>query len=68
MVVQKQKRSPTFFDEEMAAMVKTVIAYLRTERGQEMIREMSKASADLAELLKSARDIPWEKLHEPFTI
>ena len=59
--------SATFFDEEMAALAKTVLAYLRTERGQQVMREMAKASPELNESLKRAHEIPWETLHEPST-
>jgi len=58
----------TFYDDEMIAMAKSVLAYLQTERGQKAARESAARCKETAELLAKGRDIPWEKLHEPFTI
>jgi hypothetical protein len=58
----------TFYDEQMEVVVAQALAYLMSERGQEEMRKSSRASKELEELFRKARDIPWEKLHEPFTI
>lgn len=58
----------TFYDEEMVAMAEQVIKYLLSERGQRECAEAAKRSEATAALFAKGRDIPWEKLHERFTI
>jgi hypothetical protein len=53
---------------EIREMADRAIAYLLSPEGQEKLRKSAEESRRLAEAFRKARDIPWEKLHEPFTI
>lgn len=62
------KEQLTQYDIEMMAVAESVIKYLLSPRGQEAARESARRCEDTAKILAKGRDIPWEKLHEPFTI
>lgn len=53
---------------EMMEMAETVFNWLLSEQGQEAARESARRCEETAKILAKGRDIPWEKLHEPFTI
>lgn len=44
------------------------LEWLKTPAGQASIAESERVIRETEELLAKGRDIPWEKLHEPFTI
>lgn len=45
-----------------------VIAYLESDEGKAAMRKAAEESKELEEMFRKAREIPWQKLHEPFTI
>jgi hypothetical protein len=51
-----------------AVLAARVIEWLSSPEGQESMRQAAAQSEELAEKLRAARNIPWEKLHAPFTI
>lgn len=63
----KDERLP-FYDEQMAEIVDHALKYLQTPRGQAAMRKHAAAAKEFADTLRKAHEIPWEKLHEPFTI
>ena len=58
---QAKKKDP-------AEMARQVLEWMQTPEGQESMRKAAAASDEFAAQLREARNIPWEKLHEPFTI
>lgn len=50
------------------AMAERYLAWLLTPEGQAAQAESDRRLKETEALLAKGRDIPWEKLHEPFTI
>lgn len=44
------------------------LEWLKTPEGEASIAESERVIHETEEILAKGRDIPWEKLHEPFTI
>lgn len=57
----KEQVSP----EEIA---RRALEWMQTPEGQAALRKAAAESKEFADALRAARNIPWEKLHEPFTI
>ena len=55
-------------DAEITAMVEKVLAHLKTPEGQRELRESHERCERAVEELRRAARVPWEKLHEQFTI
>jgi hypothetical protein len=47
---------------------RAAVEWLRSPAGQAAMRAAKEANQPFIDSLKKARQIPWEKLHEPFTI
>lgn len=58
----------SFYDEQMTEMVDSALDYLMSERGQSALREAARKSKELSDKFRKMRDVPWEKLHAPFTV
>lgn len=54
--------------EDPRAIAQKVIDYLMSPEGRADIAKANEASKELEEMFRKAREIPLEKLHEPFTI
>lgn len=50
------------------AMAQKCIEWLESDEGRAAMREASKRSDEFAKQLREMSKVPWEKLHEPFTI
>lgn len=50
------------------AMVQRFLDWLETPEGKAATEESERRISETKALLAKGRDIPWEKLHEPFTI
>ena len=59
---------PTFTPAEIRHMAERTVEYLCSPEGQAELRQHREETEKLVALFRKARDIPWEKLHEPFTI
>jgi hypothetical protein len=53
---------------EIRAMAEKTVRYLFSPEGQMQLRKHREEADKIVELFRQARNIPWEKLHEPFTI
>ncbi len=56
------------YSESAREIVAKTMAYLQSPEGRERLRKSHEETKALVEVFKKARDVPWEKLHEPFTI
>lgn len=65
LIVEREAMKPK---DDAAKMAARAVEYLCSPEGQESIRRAAADSAEFIEALKKSRHIPWEKLHEPFTI
>lgn len=52
----------------MQTQVKRFFAWLESVEGQVALAESERRMHETEELLATGRNIPWERLHEPFTI
>jgi hypothetical protein len=60
---------PTMYSPaEIKAMAERALKYLMSTEGQMRLRERDLQAEAVAELFRKSRYIPWEKLHEPFTV
>lgn len=59
---------PTFTPAEIRRMAERTIEYLLSPEGKEQMRKHQEEMRKLEALFQKARNIPWERLHEPFTI
>lgn len=50
------------------AVVKAFLEWLGTDEGKACVKESNRRAEEFSAKLRAARNIPWEKLHEPFTI
>lgn len=51
-----------------AEVAAACLQWMESPEGREHMRKSAEERAEFIEGLKAARNIPWEKLHEPFTI
>lgn len=54
--------------DEAQHLAARAVEWLCTPEGQESMRKAAADNSEFIEALKKSRHIPWEKLHEPFTI
>ena len=53
---------------EIERMARKALAYLNSPAGRRALAKSAREAKAAADVLRRARDIPWERLHEPFTI
>lgn len=51
-----------------AEMAAACLEWMESPEGREHMRKSAEERDEFIEQLKASRNIPWEKLHEPFTI
>jgi hypothetical protein len=62
------KEMPPFYDEQMQLVVEQAIDYLLSERGQMAMAKAARESKEFTDKFRRMRNVPWEKLHAPFTV
>lgn len=69
LIAERDAAKPKPRDEKDPAVIaERAVAFLCSAEGQQAMRKAAANNAEFIEALKAARNIPWEKLHEPFTI
>lgn len=58
----------TSLTKDPKAIAQAYFEWLASDEGQARIKEAAQRRDEFMAKLRAARNIPWEKLHEPFTI
>lgn len=63
-LVKPKPRDPN----DPVSLAERALTWMQSAEGQESMRKAAAESNEFAEKLRAASNIPWERLHEPFTI
>ena len=68
MTQSEQRPSEPVSEMTPAKVAAAFLEWMDSPEGREHMRKSAEERAEFIERLKAARNVPWEKLHEPFTI